>query len=105
MPELVERDYVILCLACGCIAPEPEWSYWQHDFESDADDAWRPARPGEGDPMMRCPSCGWEHIDDDGNPGIYDGTNLEVRRYRQEIADDRVDDWVARMLEVKIQSG
>ncbi len=89
-------DHHILCLACGCIAPEYQWTYWQRG----EDDGWRRSEPGEGDPMMRCPSCGWEHVDDDSGNGIFDGTHSEALAYAREVEPRYAEDWDARHAEI-----
>lgn len=94
MGDDVSRDYWSLCLACGVASQEDEWTYWQReDTEDGLDLRWRPSLDGEGDPMMRCPSCGWEHVDDDSGPGIFDGTRFEVATYRREQEHDYADMW------------
>ena len=90
------RDYWLLCLACGSVANESEWTYWQRDEEGN----WRPPLPCEYDPMMRCPACGWEHVDDDSNPGIMDGTREQVDAYRAEEEPEYAEWWADRLAEV-----
>ncbi len=83
--------YAYLCCNCGVITPQREWTYWQRpDTDDWKEDEWRPSRPDEGDPMMRCPSCQWEHVDDDSNPGVYDGSLAELAYERERLLADPV---------------
>jgi hypothetical protein len=71
-----ERDYQYLCCACGAIRPHSTWTFWKREPEEG--DTWIPSERGDTDPMCRCPECGWEHVDDDSSPGLYDGTLEEM---------------------------
>lgn len=63
------KDYHILCCNCGFITPWERWTLLKYE-----DDELVPVEPGDSDPIEQCPVCLWPHTDDDGNPGIYDGT-------------------------------
>lgn len=84
--------FYILCFNCGKVTPENQWEYLKWDDEGDN---LVPNPPGECDPLMRCPSCKWLHTDDDANPGIMEGTQLEMHSERRENADTYADLWNA----------
>jgi hypothetical protein len=65
----------------------------REDDEDGLGQHWRPSRDGEGDPMMRCPVCSWEHVDDDSGPGVFDGTFREVDDERDRLLPDFADLW------------
>lgn len=78
-----------LCFACGVVSLESEWQMFVSDQDADefvpftlsVEDA--EARGLDtSDPMMRCPVCGWLHVDDDGNPGMFFGSPSECRDER-----------------------
>lgn len=77
------RDYWHLCLNCGGISAFASWELLQWDDEGD----YRPSRPGEMDPICVCPHCRWHHTDDDGNPGVEDGTRQQVVARREIYLD------------------
>lgn len=83
---LADHDYTYLCCACGEITPEEHWSYWARDDEGKL----VPNPPGEEPAVSTCPACRWEHVDDDSNPGIYDGTLAENEKQRAELSADPV---------------
>ncbi|HEX6025957.1 MAG TPA: hypothetical protein VFZ00_28455 [Solirubrobacter sp.] len=81
-----------LCCACGVITPDSLWTAWVRRWvidEAADDDTWVPAPDGASDPMLKCPACGWEHVDDDSNPGIFDGTLREVEDERAKLIAER----------------
>lgn len=86
-PEV--RDYFYLCYACGAIRPHAWWTFWKREPEEG--DTWIPSRAGDSDPMCRCPECGWEHVDDDSSPGLYDGTLAEMVAERAVLEADQVE--------------
>lgn len=80
-----------LCGNCGSISPTDEWTGWKW-----GDDGLVPVEPGDYDPIWRCPRCGYDHTDDDADPGVWDGTELEMHAQRRELlADfaDYADEW------------
>ncbi|MFL5312233.1 MAG: hypothetical protein ACJ79H_17510 [Myxococcales bacterium] len=87
MAEL--RDYFYLCLNCGGVSAHADWLALRYDDEG----VLEPAPAGHEDPLMRCPNCRWLHSDDDGNPGIFDGTLAEVQAEWMRVVDDHWDDW------------
>ena len=84
-------DYWYLCCNCGGMAPADTFAPLKRD-----DDGWLiPVEPGDMDPILRCPICAHLHTDDDGNPGIEDGTRAEVAATRERYMADPVwrDSW------------
>jgi hypothetical protein len=79
-------DYFYLCCNCGTITPFVEWQLLQRDDEGKL----VPSQEGDCDPICKCPSCGWEHTDDDANPGIYDGARAELEVEHARLAADPV---------------
>lgn len=73
--------YCYLCCACGVISPADE--YIPLKYERDCDGDLVPAESGYGDPTLRCPACDHDHVDDDSNPGVEDGTRRELERIRE----------------------
>lgn len=86
-----------LCCMCGTVSLERDWTYWQRDEEGEH---WRLSLPGEGDPMMRCPACGWEHQDTDDGSGVYQGTLAEMEAQREEDSEFYSEWWADRLAEV-----
>jgi hypothetical protein len=86
----MDPEYCYLCFNCGGIAPYTDWTFWEYD-----DDGLFlvPFAPGGSDPIERCPHCKWNHIDDDGNPGIQDGTREELLHERERWARDAFYEW------------
>lgn len=85
-----------LCCMCGTISLERDWTYWQQADDEAADwngEQWRPSLPGEGDPMMLCPACKWEHRDTDDGSGVYMGTLAEMEAQRAEDEPEYGDWW------------
>jgi hypothetical protein len=87
-----QTDYYYLCCNCGVITPYADWTAWFRDPEYDGPEVEAPLTPapmGWQDPIMRCPSCSWDHVDDDSGPGIYDGTKAAMlaERTRLVVAD------------------
>lgn len=75
-----------LCCVCGTVSMERDWTYWQTADDEAPDwngEEWRPSLPGEGDPMMRCPACKWEHRDIDDGSGVYMGTLAEMEQQHE----------------------
>jgi hypothetical protein len=66
-------DYFYLCWNCGSITP---FAQWQMLCYSEEFDRLVLAPPGYEDPVLRCPTCRWDHTDDDANPGISDGRSV-----------------------------
>lgn len=86
-------DYFYLCCNCGGIAPADDFEALQwHEPEDDPEppdaDGYRPSRPGETDPKLRCPLCKHVHIGDDWNPGLCDGTREQMQAERARLAAD-----------------
>jgi hypothetical protein len=73
------KSAAYLCCVCGTVSLESAWTYWQRDDEAE----WRPALEGEGDPMLRCPACEWEHTDTEDGSGVYMGTLAEMEAQRE----------------------
>jgi hypothetical protein len=107
-----------LCCVCGTVSLERDWTYWQN---WDAEDVilgldqpapegadpemlrqgWRPSLDGEGDPMMLCPACKWEHRDSDDGSGVYQGTVAEMELQREADLPDMGDAWAERLVEAR----
>lgn len=85
-------NYYYLCMACGEISPHDKWTQLRYD-ESGEPVA---AIPGESDPIERCPICRWDHVDDSGNPGIYDGERDHLVAERRLQEADYKDGWLDR---------
>lgn len=83
-------EYHYLCLACGESAPYEAWGHLIRDWETEE---LRPAREGDSDPIDVCPHCDWHHTDDDGNPGIADGSFDDVEAERVQALDDWKEHW------------
>lgn len=84
----------ILCFNCGVITPEKDWSYLKYiDSEDGNDLVLVPSEEGDYDPIMKCPNCQWLHQDTDDNPGIMEGTEIEMRRERRNNLSDYADLW------------
>lgn len=81
-----------LCCNCGVISPEESWTYWQPTESG----PWRRSICGEGDPMMLCPVCGWEHRDIDDGSGVYEGTLEEMIAERLSLLQNPMwaDSWI-----------
>lgn len=79
-----------LCCNCGGVAPAVEFEAFVRDDEGEH---WIPAPDGSSDPMLRCPLCKHEHVDDDSNPGLYDGTRTQMLRQRAEIEPEYAEWW------------
>jgi hypothetical protein len=78
---------LILCCNCGNVTAGALWTYWRWDLEEG--ERLEPAPEGWGDPICRCPACGWDHRDDDSNPGFYDlGTLSELLAERGRLVAD-----------------
>lgn len=73
-----ETDDYQLCGQCGSISHESKWDYLKPDDEGGL----IPAGPRDEDPIMRCPACGHDHVDDDSGPGLYGGMYEEMERDR-----------------------
>jgi DNA-directed RNA polymerase subunit RPC12/RpoP len=82
MTTIDTRDYVYLCGNCGKITAADTWEalVWDDDHEQLV-----PAPDGAMDPTLRCPACSFDHTDDDSSPGVWDGTEWQVRRYRRDL--------------------
>lgn len=91
-------DYWYLCFECGSMTVVRAWSFWKRDIDGDGDLI--PAEDGDMDPICRCPTCGWDHVDDDSNPGIADGTRADVEAERKRALADWGDHWDEHWAEV-----
>lgn len=94
--EVCDSLSACLCCACGTVSFESAWTYWQWaDDEAPGwnGDQWRPSLPGEGDPMMLCPACKWEHRDTDDGSGVYQGTLAEMEAQREADRPDMGESW------------
>lgn len=97
----VEPIHWNLCCVCGVIAPGALWTYWQaKDDWGDEADKWRPSQHGEGDPMCKCPACGWEHQDTDDGSGYYTGTLPSMQAQRENDEAEYGESWAYRREEV-----
>lgn len=66
-----------LCGNCWCISHPNGW--WAYNVEEGVPE------DTDGDPQFyRCHSCGFDHRDDDADPGVWDGTREELERIRLE---------------------
>lgn len=88
-----------LCCICGAVSLEREWTYWQYWQRTD-EDGWRPSLMGEGDPMMRCPVCKWEHTDTEDGSGVYMGTLVEMEAQREADLPEFGEWWAERQEEI-----
>lgn len=86
-----------LCCVCGTVSAEADWTYWQRDDEAE----WRPQLPGEGDPMARCPACGWEHTDLDDGSGVYQGTLEQMEAQRAADLPEQGEWWAERLADAE----
>lgn len=67
----VSREVLNLCGNCWRISHPNGWWGW-NDVDGVPEDT-------DGDPSYyRCPSCGFDHRDDDADPGVWDGTREEL---------------------------
>jgi len=94
-----EEDYWHLCCCCGVITHAASWSAWQPnpDEETEEEVPWVPSKPGEYDPMMICPSCGWEHRDTDDGSGFYGGTRAEMEEQRAKDLPEQSEWWAVQL--------
>lgn len=92
------NDYFYLCFNCGWISPFETWKLMKHDPD-DENHGLIPVEDGDMDPVCICPICKWEHVDDDSNPGIQDGTLLECAIARALALEDWSEHWMATMVE------
>ena len=83
-----DRLYV-LCCNCGTILPG--WDAFEALIYDDEGERLIPAPEGWSDPLLRCPACKWLHTDDDGNPGMYDGTPAAMEAERERMLRDDPD--------------
>lgn len=91
----VEPIHWNLCCVCGVIAPDALWTYWHHNLDEATEEErpWVPARPGESDPMCKCPACGWEHRDTDDGSGYYTGTLASMQAQRENDEAEFGESW------------
>jgi hypothetical protein len=84
-----------LCCVCGTIACDRDWTYWHPhlDEATEKETPWVPARPGESDPMAKCPACGWEHRDTDDGSGFYQGGLGDMEEQRAKDEPECADWW------------
>lgn len=94
-------DYCYLCFNCGSITPVCEWAM----FHYTEDGKRRAPGKGETDPVCECPVCLWEHIDDDGNPGIIDGTREQCEAEREGALEQWGEGWAEVMVTVFERDG
>lgn len=102
MSENTEAVRACLCCMCGSISLERDWTYWQmaDDEAPDWDGKeWRPSLPGESDPMMLCPACGWPHRDTDDGSGVYEGTLAEMEIQREKDLPEMGESWAVHLAE------
>lgn len=92
-----EEDYWYLCFNCGFITEFEKWEMLKWDEEHLN---LIPSPEGEDDPICRCPVCKWDHIDDDSNPGIMDGTHGSLCVERERAKDGWQDLWAETAEEV-----
>lgn len=88
----MSEDYQYLCAACGGISPADTWPALDRGEEGEL----VAAAPGSEAAIMLCPLCKHEHVDDDSNPGIYDGTMAEVRAERARLVAEETFEWARR---------
>lgn len=82
--------YCYLCFNCGKVTDVDEWRF----FHYTEDGRRRRPEPDETDPVCECPACHWEHVDDDGSPGIMDGTRADCEREREAATADWEERWI-----------
>lgn len=76
-----------LCGECGCITFARDWTAWNVNQESNDPHDRVPAPDGDEGSFYRCPACGFDHQDDDSDPGIWEGTLDEMKRERAANTD------------------
>jgi hypothetical protein len=91
-----EPSYCYLCFNCGSVTPFAKWGV----FHYTEDGRRRKPERNETDPVLECPVCLWEHIDDDGNPGILDGPQRDCELEREAALTDCGEHWDEVMAEV-----
>ena len=77
-------DYT-LCGECFTVTPDQEW------IGLTMNDECRHvlAEPTEEPTFYRCPHCGFDHTDDDADPGVWSGYQWQMVKQRREILDGR----------------
>lgn len=85
-------DHFYLCGNCGGVA---HWESFRAFLRDDETGEYYELNPGVKctDPMLKCPKCGWEHVDDDSNPGLWGGTRLSVQRERASLLAEPDGPW------------
>lgn len=84
------NDYHYLCYNCGFITPFEKWTHWDWDEEGNN---LIPTPSGQEAFYDRCPVCQWDHWDDDGDPGIMDGTLAAMTVERERELENWGDRW------------
>jgi hypothetical protein len=88
-----EEAYYYLCGACGEVTAHRRWTGLVRDQETEE---MRPARDGEEWDLDVCPACGYEHRDDDSDPGVWGGTIAQMDQERAVQFADLADFWIDR---------
>lgn len=73
-----------LCGECGCITFARDWTAWNHAEDRDE---LVPAPDGDEGNYYRCPACGYDHRDDDSDPGVWEGGLEEMKAERAANTD------------------
>ena len=84
-------SHCYLCGNCGTISAD-DWEAFKRDDEGEL----TAATTGDHDPVIRCPTCRYDHTDDDADPGVWGGTLAEMERERARLVRDRPhysDEW------------
>jgi hypothetical protein len=90
-PQTAARTGHQLCGNCGTISPD-DWDAFTRDDQGEL----TPATTNDHDPIIRCPTCRYDHTDDDADPDVWAGTRAEMERERARLVRDRprrTDEW------------
>lgn len=79
----MNRQLFNLCGECYQISPIESWEGYNWDDEHEH------IIPSGNDPTFwKCPSCGYAHIDDDSDPGVYEGSYEQMIHQVKELIND-----------------
>jgi hypothetical protein len=90
-PRLTDLDTVYnLCGADNCwvISPDDDWHFYNKDDYGN-----RQLVPQDSEPAIAaCPNCGYEHTDDDADPGVWSGHYIDMLVERENNQPEEPDD-------------
>jgi hypothetical protein len=89
--QIAARTGHYLCGHCGTISPD-DWEAFTRDDQGGL----TPAITDDHDPIIRCPTCRYDHTDDDADHGVWGGSRAEMERERARLLRDRpryFDEW------------